>query len=385
MSQESEIPLPTEEPRRCPDCGTRVATQATTCLMCGASLLEEEEPETDREPQRRVPGWVGSVIVVVLALAILTAGGFGLYTMLAVEPQSKLETPTPSAIPSHTPTATSTATPTPTPAPTFTPTPMPPRAHRVQEGETLSDIAVAYDVAVDEILALNPKVDPEMIQVGQILLVPAATPTLGPAGSGGPTPTPKGFTVHVVRAGETLISIADDYGISVSAIRDANDLSPHEETIRANQSLVIPLGTPQPSPTRTPERTGTPTPVPRYSAPPLLIPPDGAAFEGTDRLILLQWASVGVLSDDEWYELSLIQTPDRLVSHKIHTRATAWRPPFDLLLQAGGGRRRFRWWVQVVREVRGQGYEQAGASSEVRTFTWLGPTPTPGPSATTTP
>ncbi len=388
MAEEAEIPLLTEEPRHCPACGSRVAAKATTCLMCGALLIEEEEAaeEEEKKPRWRWPSWIGSVVVTVLALVVLTIGGMGFYSMLTAEPEEpKPVTPTPT--PTRTPTAVPTATPTPTPTPTITPTPIPPRVHLVQEGETLIDIAILYDLTVDEIQAMNPDMDPNMIRAEQPLLIPAATPTPGPTSTfepNAPTPTPANYDIHVVVPGDTLGSIAEQYGVPIENIRYANDLAPDEETIQLNQSLIIPKGTPVPSPTPTIDPNATPTPVPPYPAPPLLGPPDGAVFEGTDEPILLQWASVSVLSDDEWYALALSQPSGGVVSDILYTHVTAWRVPFDLLLTANSSVREFHWQVQVVREagmVEGDlVYEGAGAPSDVRTFTWLEPTPTPGSS-----
>jgi LysM repeat protein len=392
MAEEPVVPLPNDEPRRCPACGTRVALKATTCLMCGASLVEEEAISQEEEKEQQgLPGWASALIVVVLALVILMAGGIGLYALLTNEPETS---PTLMVAATHTPTVTLALAPTQTPAPTSTPTPVPPRVHQVQPGETLLGIADEYDATIDGILALNPDVEPDLLQVGQILLIPPAGVAPGPTDElepGDPTPTPGNFIIHVVAPGDTLISIAAEYGVSVSLIRAANDMSPDEETIQVNQSLVIPIGTPVPSPTPTVDPNATPTPIPPYSAPPLLSPPDGAVFVGDDAPILLQWASVSILRSDEWYALTLLQPSGGVVSATTYTRATAWRVPFDLLPTTDADVREFRWQVQVVREARSRGgelvYEKAGAPSEVRTFTWLMPTPTPTllPSSTVTP
>ena len=396
MAEEPEISLPTEEPRRCPACGSRVAALATTCLMCGTSLVEEEPtPEQpEKKGAQRLPGLARALIVVILALAILSAGSFGLYTLMDTEPE---DVP-PTATPTRTLAPTPTSTPSPTSLPTSTPTPVPPLVHQVQEGETLIVIAEQYGTTIDLILVLNPDVDPALIQVGQVLLIPVATPTPGPTSTpdpGVPTPTPADYVVHIVVPGDTLSSIAEQYGISLALVRAANDLPLDDDTIRPNQSLVIPMGTPVPSPTPTVDLNATPTPVPPYPGPPLLSPPNGAIILGSEEPILLQWASVSVLRDDEWYELSLLQTSRGLAPITHYTRATAWRVFPDRLVNTAAGRPEFRWQVRVVREVLdrdgSRGYEAAGMPSEVRSFTWLSPTPTPtststpGPSPTSTP
>lgn len=389
MSEESKIPLQKEEPRYCPACGARVAAKATTCLMCGASLVEEKE-ETQEKESREMPKWARSLIIVAIALAILVGGGFGLYSLLGAEPEPEPEETTPTSRPTRTPTPTSTPTPTLTPTSTSTPTPIPPRVHEVEEGETLLDIAISYDVTVEEIEAINPGLDPEFIREGEVLLIPALTPTPGPTSTpkpGEPTPTPSDFTVHIVESGETLLSIAQEYSVTVSLIRTANDLPADEETIRVDQSLVIPIGTPKPSPTPTRDPNATPTPIPPYPAPPLLGPPDGATIVGGDEPVILQWASVSVLRDDEWYEVQLSQPEGGTVSETIYTHATVWRVPYELLSEAEPDMQDFRWQLQVVREIHDgeDAYEEASAPSAIRAFTWLKPTPTVGPASTATP
>jgi len=345
--------------------------------MCGASLTGEEQHEAPEEKKRGLPNWVGSLAAIVLAIVILGAGGFGLYTMLASEPDPEPTAPPVTASPTARPAPTATSTPAPSPTPTLTP--LPPRAHDVQEGETLSDIAELYGVSMDEILVLNPEIDPELIKAGQVLLVPAGVSAQDTAGGAGDD----GFLLHVVGSGETLSTIAEEYGVSVDLIRAANDLSPEDETIRAEQSLVIPVNTPTPSPAPTRPADRTPTPDPPYASPPLLQPPDDAVLAG-DAPVLLQWASVSVLAPNEWYELQLWQ-PGGVVSSTVRTRSTAWRVPTDLLGRAETDTPSMRWQVRVVRELSGQVYVEAGAASATRSFTWQRPAATEGAASSPTP
>jgi LysM repeat protein len=243
----------------------------------------------------------------------------------------------------------------------------------------LSDIAERYETTIDEIMALNPGLDPELITPDQVLLVPAATPEPG-AGA-----TPDAFEIHVVESGETLIAIAEAYGVPLELIRTANDLAPDAETIRTGQSLIIPQATPTLSASPTAIPAATSTPDTRYAAPLLLYPADEAVFAEGEAPVLLQWTSVSLLRDDEWYQLSLSQPGGGVVSSTVRTRATAWRVPLDLLERVESLAPEFRWYVQVVREVREQTYEEAGAPSTLRTFVWRAPTASPPPPSTATP
>ena len=392
MAEQAHVPSPDDDPRQCPACGARVAALASTCLMCGVTLDEEEE-EPEQEPVRKgLPAWVRSLIVVFLGVVIVLGGGLVLYVLVTAEPeQPALLTPTATdtLVPTRTSTSTPTSTPTQTQAPTATPKPVPTIAHSVKPGETLLEIAERYDVSADAIIELNPDVDPDLVVEGEVLLVPAKTPTPAPTNTfapGMPTPTPPDYVIHVVAPGQTLSEIGEEYGVSLSAIRSANDLPVDEETIQVNQSLVIPLTALQPTSTATPDPNVTPTPVPPYPAPALLSPRDQAVFLGEEEDIVLQWASVSVLEEDEWYELRLFQPGEGIISSTVHTRVTAWRVPSDLVLGIEPIVQDFRWMVRVVKESLDASektlYERAGDSSEYRTFTWLVPTPTPEPAST---
>ena len=64
-------------------------------------------------------------------------------------------------------------TPTPTPRPRATPTPTP-VIYTVQSGDVLSAIADRFGVSVDEIVAANDIANPDVVAVGQELVIPVA-------------------------------------------------------------------------------------------------------------------------------------------------------------------------------------------------------------------
>lgn len=95
----------------------------------------------------------------------------------------------------------------------------------VARGETLSEIARRYRTTVEDILTANPNLtDQDQIYVGMHLIVPVGT---------APQRT------HRVQAGESLSSIAEQYGVTVRSIVQANGLR-NANQIYVGQVLVIP-------------------------------------------------------------------------------------------------------------------------------------------------
>ncbi len=77
-----------------------------------------------------------------------------------------------------------------------------------------------------------------------------------------PTPTPNadGYIIHIVQSGDTLSTIAYQYGIDIAVIRQLNGMAPDDDTVYLDQPLIIGIVTPTPTPTPV-----TPTPTPTKS------------------------------------------------------------------------------------------------------------------------
>jgi len=294
--------------------------------------------------------------------AILAANGLKDNTI--IRPGQQLIIPLPVA---DAPTSTPTALPSPTPV-----------TYVVKSGDTLSDIAAKFDTTAAALMKVNGITDPTGIHAGARLIIvrPEAVPT--------DTPVP--VKTYEVQPKDTLIDIATKFGITVEQLRTANGLK--GDLIRVGQKLTIPtrVGEPVATPAVTPEPssvpmaapesaesvtgklaftqpltatsnvlasvpTWTPTPGPDNRPVELLAPADEAVFEGPGAFILLNWASVGILDEDEWYVVRLRWTDsEEEQAHFFWTKTTSWRVPARLYVSGSDQAQRWRWRVLVVRQ-----------------------------------
>jgi len=279
-----------------------------------------------------------------------------------------------------TPTLTPTTTPSPTetlpPTAIPTETPLPPFDYTVRAGDTCGGIAVAFGVSVQSIVVLNNLPVTCIISEGQALKIPYPTPTPAPP----PTDIPNEATqtaqacekiIYTVQANDTLGIIAANYNVPQDAIKFYNGLS--TDNVFIGTTLIIPLC----ERFATPGPTATATLPPPYQAPNLLLPADGAAFTLANDVVTLQWASIGTLSNNEVYQITVEDITSgeglRITEYVTDTKyivPTSLRPNDNLAHV-------LRWWVTTVRQngVDEQGqpnYVSAGAISEKRVFTWVG-------------
>ncbi|MGI6405685.1 MAG: LysM peptidoglycan-binding domain-containing protein [Syntrophaceticus sp.] len=100
--------------------------------------------------------------------------------------------------------------------------------YTIQAGDTLFQLSQRFNVPVDAILAANPGVDPQRLQIGQEICIP----------TGEPEPECPGF-IYTIQAGDTLFSLAEQFGVTVAAIQDVNPgIDPRQLAI--GQRICIP-------------------------------------------------------------------------------------------------------------------------------------------------
>ncbi|MDX2160154.1 MAG: LysM peptidoglycan-binding domain-containing protein [bacterium] len=147
--------------------------------------------------------------------------------------------------------------------------------HTVTWGDSLGSIARRYEMTLDQLARLNNISNPNLIYVGQQLIVSGATPSNTTAAPGetaaispesiietsAPAPLIANYSVvippvletssattttetvsHIVRTGESLSGIARTYNVSLLAITQANDIY-NPDTIYVGQELAIPTVT----------------------------------------------------------------------------------------------------------------------------------------------
>jgi LysM repeat protein len=108
--------------------------------------------------------------------------------------------------------------------------------HRVQPGQTLSDIAKAYGTTVPALIEHNGIRDARDLRAGQVLEVPAGTGSNSVLAA---LRSDAGYFHHRVRRGQTLSDIAKQYGTSVSTLQRYNGIR-DARRLQARQVIRIP-------------------------------------------------------------------------------------------------------------------------------------------------
>jgi len=371
----------------CGTCGSKLKEDAKRCLVCGSPIQKEEKKSRKKRPAlsgAKMPEVTMSIPLVLFLFLIFIAIGAGLVYITLQATDSIAEA---TATPTSTATPTQTTTPMPmTPTATNTPEPtLEPIVYYVKAGEYCGDLAYYFNVSVEAIrlennLDVNCTIYPNME-----LRIPHPTPTQVPDATSTPNATELAYTscpkeTHIVQSEDTLSSIALYKGVPAEAITRWNGLT--SDIVYEGMVLIIPLC----------EKeyvigvgTTTPTPAPDYLAPELLLPTDGSYFDGSHDTITLQWASVGELRENEYYQITVIDktSGSDLILVSIE-KSNSFKLPIDLR-PADNSTHIFEWFVLTVAQIGNNEdgspvYIPGSPVSIARNFGWASPpdaTPVP--------
>ncbi|MCC6805402.1 MAG: LysM peptidoglycan-binding domain-containing protein [Anaerolineae bacterium] len=443
----------------CPICGTHAHRNATLCATCGTSLTdvdvvsESVKPANGKKPRydrrygetdllegdvhRRGGVYLFGGMLVLGAVACVAAIVFvgARWLLPSISPQPT-ETPSPVASPLPVILVTNTPAPSPVlatvtlPPPTATNTATPgPCTHKVQAGDDLISIAFecghrSMDV-IPLVLTLNNLSAPDMINVGQEIIVPWPTETPSPTsettqgdtsssdtGAGGsemaaaptdiaiqgleiaaaptrpppterPTPTLlPGVMWHTIQPNENIVSIAFEYHTDVQVLSQLNPEITFSQCdfgnpaggpdcsvmVYAGQQMRVPAPTPTPtlSPTLSGSETALPTFTPTYNAPSALSPADRTLFL-SDDLITLRWVGSGTLGANDLYRVRVEDLTTRAV-YTSDTSDLSFIVPQDWQGQ-DGRRHEYRWMISVIRV---DDPDRPYYTTKPRLFTWEG-------------
>jgi LysM repeat protein len=115
----------------------------------------------------------------------------------------------------------------------------PARTHTVVRGDSLWTVAKRYNLTVAEVAAANQLSQTASLKIGQKLMISAAKPVA--AAAGGVTTAAAASddaTVHVVKGGDTLGTIARQHGTTIATLKRLNNLK--SDIVRVGQRLVVP-------------------------------------------------------------------------------------------------------------------------------------------------
>jgi LysM repeat protein len=214
-------------------------------------------PPQLQQPARSASRWpivalVGALLLALLAILAFRPGGWARPTpTIAPSPTPTREAGSTTAVtPVNTSAATGIASPTepptrsPIPTDTFMPLatatedfgsrPAGTSIYVVKAGDTLGKIAVRFGTTVAELLRLNGMANPDTLALGQTLIVPSTG-----ASTTEPTSVPGTPRRYVVQKGDTFLSIARRYGVTVTQLLQANGLT-NPDRIFPGQTLDIP-------------------------------------------------------------------------------------------------------------------------------------------------
>ncbi|MBV9579545.1 MAG: LysM peptidoglycan-binding domain-containing protein, partial [Chloroflexi bacterium] len=114
------------------------------------------------------------------------------------------------------------------------PEPAKPVTHTVEEGETVRMLAAKYGISPETLMAANDIQDPDLLQVGQNLVI---LPTDG--------------VLYTLKAGDSILKVAERFSVDPGDIIRANILGPNPDLVQPGTKLVVPGADPDSETTAT--------------------------------------------------------------------------------------------------------------------------------------
>jgi len=109
------------------------------------------------------------------------------------------------------------------------------KEYAIVAGDNMYNIAKKEGISMQDLVKLNPSVDPKKMRPGMKILIPPPKPQ---AALAEPALPAGGGTIYVVKPNDNLGKIASMHGVTVKELRAANNLK--TTRIDINQKLVIP-------------------------------------------------------------------------------------------------------------------------------------------------
>ncbi len=312
-----------------------------------------------------------------------------------VQPTEAPPTATPAAT-EPAPTVTPSLTPTPTREPA-TPTPqavaVAGRAnstYTVQAGDNWFSIAQRLGVTQDSLATHNGARPSDVLQIGQVLRVPAVGGAASASAAAGAAAASASVSTYAVRAGDNWFSIGARFGVTQETLAAHNGQRP-TDILQVGQVLRIPpagaaasMPTATPTPARPAATSAASTPtapaatptaeipvVTRLAAPMLLAPTNGDGFTIPAQPVLSWRPAAGAGPEDYYYVLIRFTLRDGQQSNVTErVTGTSFTVPMWVFDVANPPDRLGVWSVQVRRMGAGNQEIEISPPSESRTFYW---------------
>jgi len=110
--------------------------------------------------------------------------------------------------------------------------PCPGRFYKVKAGETFVSIAKKFGYTLDALLVVNSGIDPKQLRAGQEICLP-------PAPGAGPVSCPGG-SIYVIEPGDTFFTIAQKYSVPIEELKKANPHIKNINKLDAGTPICIP-------------------------------------------------------------------------------------------------------------------------------------------------